>query len=61
MAVRSVAMEEFQKVRSRAWRERDGEGKRGGGFREANQTGGVSRIGTERCRGEERGFKVIAR
>lgn len=46
---------------AREWREREGEGRRGSGLRvrEGQGKDGVIRVGSERARGEERGFKVL--
>jgi len=60
VAVRTVAPEDLAKAASQEWRERPGEGRRGSGLMGHSETG-VVRVGSERARGEERGFKVVSR
>lgn len=60
VGVRTVAAEDLGKAGTIEWRERPGEGRQGSGLI-GREDGGVIRVGTERARGEERGFKVVAR
>ncbi|KAK4051574.1 hypothetical protein OIV83_002714 [Microbotryomycetes sp. JL201] len=46
---------------TRQWREREGQGRRGSGIRASGTDLSVIRVGSERARGEERGFKVVSR
>ncbi|TNY18719.1 hypothetical protein DMC30DRAFT_418563 [Rhodotorula diobovata] len=63
VGVRRVSRDEVAAWGSREWRERPGEGRKGSGLRvkaEADE-GSVIRVGSERARGDERGFRVVAR
>lgn len=53
-----MSVEEVSRGLGEEWRERDGDGRRGNGL-SVRGGGGVIRVGSERCRGEERGFKVV--
>ncbi|KAM0789774.1 hypothetical protein ACM66B_006627 [Microbotryomycetes sp. NB124-2] len=46
---------------TRQWRERQGDGRRGSGIRAKGGELSVIRVGSERARGDERGFKVVSR
>jgi len=61
VGVKLITKEEVEKAGAREWREREGEGRRGSGLRvrEGQGKDGVIRVGSERARGEERGFKVL--
>lgn len=59
VGVRSVGVEEVAKAQESAWREREGEGRRGSGLSRTGAERGVIRVGRERARGVERGFKVV--
>jgi ribosomal protein L30/L7E len=59
VGIRAVGIEEVSKAAGREWRMRAGEGKQGGGFRSVGTELGVIKVGREKCRGEERGFKVL--
>ncbi|BGP28050.1 hypothetical protein JCM10295v2_007037 [Rhodotorula toruloides] len=63
VGVRLVSREDVQRWASREWRERPGEGNQGSGLRIAGGAGpnAVIRVGSERARGDERGFKVVGR
>lgn len=62
VGVRTVAAEEVDRAASSAWRDRAGEGRQGAGFNtlgDHSEGRAVVRVGRERARGEERGFKVV--
>lgn len=59
VGVRSVGVEEVAKAQDSAWREREGEGRQGSGLSRNGGERGVVRVGRERARGVERGFKVV--
>ncbi|GJN94245.1 hypothetical protein Rhopal_007319-T1 [Rhodotorula paludigena] len=63
VAVREVSDAEVRAWASNEWREREGEGRRGAGMRVSERAGqrGVIRVGSERARGDERGFRIVAR
>lgn len=62
VGVRQVGVEEISKGVGEEWRNREGEGRQGGGLRARGEAaGGVIRVGSERCRGAERGFKIVSR
>lgn len=56
-----ITKEQVEAAGRREWREREGEGRKGSGLRvrEGQGENGVIRVGSERARGEERGFKVL--
>ena len=60
VGVRMIAAEDVAKASDPSWRDREGEGRRGGGFVTKGEPGrGVIRVGRERARGDERGFRVV--
>lgn len=61
VGVRTLREEEVRELGSMEWRDREGEGRKGSGLRVRQGAGqdGVIRVGSERARGEERGFKVV--
>lgn len=61
VGVRTVSSDQVSKWASKEWREREGEGNQGVGMRIGGYGGenSVIRVGSERARGEERGFKVL--
>ncbi|GAA5983737.1 hypothetical protein JCM11641_001738 [Rhodosporidiobolus odoratus] len=61
VGVRAVSEAEVKKWASKEWREREGEGRQGAGMRvRADATDrSVIRVGSERARGAERGFRVV--
>ncbi|GAA5837798.1 hypothetical protein JCM11251_002325 [Rhodosporidiobolus azoricus] len=61
VGVRQVSEEQVKKWASREWRDRQGEGNQGAGMRvrEGATERSVIRVGSERARGEERGFRVV--
>ncbi|GAA5902426.1 mitochondrial 54S ribosomal protein uL30m MRPL33 [Sporobolomyces salmoneus] len=61
VGIKPVTEEEVRRLGSEEWRNRQGEGRQGSGLRvrEGAGVGGVIRVGSERARGEERGFKVV--
>lgn len=60
VGVRTVGVDEVVKASEPAWRERPGEGRQGGGFVTKGDPGrGVVRVGRERARGDERGFRIV--
>ncbi|BGP20687.1 hypothetical protein JCM10213_001066 [Rhodosporidiobolus nylandii] len=61
VGVRTVSQDQVKQWASREWRERDGEGKQGSGMRvrEGATENSVIRVGSERARGAERGFRVV--
>ncbi|GAA5877649.1 hypothetical protein JCM8547_007129 [Rhodosporidiobolus lusitaniae] len=61
VGVRSVTSDEVRQWGSREWREREGEGRQGSGLRIGGYAGenSVIRVGSERARGDERGFRVV--
>ncbi|GAA5997474.1 uncharacterized protein JCM10292_000874 [Rhodotorula paludigena] len=63
VAVREVSDAQVRAWASKEWREREGEGRRGAGMRVSERAGqrGVIRVGSERARGDERGFRIVAR
>ncbi|BGO96103.1 hypothetical protein NBRC10512_002934 [Rhodotorula toruloides] len=63
VGVRLVSGEDVQRWASKEWRERPGEGNQGSGLRVMGGAGpnAVIRVGSERARGDERGFKVVGR
>lgn len=66
VAVKSVnGVESLGKTATREWRDRAGEGRQGSGLRSRTGTEGSGmasvRVGSERNRGEERGYKVVRR
>ncbi|POY72230.1 hypothetical protein BMF94_4736 [Rhodotorula taiwanensis] len=62
VGVRAVTAAEVQQWASHDWRHRPGQGKRGSGIRIVEPAGpnSVIRVGSERARGDERGFRVVA-
>ncbi|GAA5884177.1 hypothetical protein JCM6882_002167 [Rhodosporidiobolus microsporus] len=61
VGVRTVTQEQVKHWASREWRERKGEGNQGAGMRVRadGSDRSVIRVGSERARGDERGFKVV--
>ncbi|GAA5822062.1 hypothetical protein JCM5353_006218 [Sporobolomyces roseus] len=61
LGVKMITKEQVEEAGRREWREREGEGRKGSGLRvrEGQGENGVIRVGSERARGEERGFKVL--
>ncbi|KAM0751490.1 hypothetical protein T439DRAFT_324674 [Meredithblackwellia eburnea MCA 4105] len=62
VGVRTVGVEDVLQASDPSWRNRPGEGRQGRGLSTNGVPGsGVVRVGSERARGDERGFKVISR
>ncbi|KAG0660252.1 hypothetical protein C6P46_004706 [Rhodotorula mucilaginosa] len=61
VAVRPVSQQQIQEWASPEWSRRPGKGNQGSGIRIVEPAGpnSVIRIGSERARGDERGFKII--
>ncbi|GAA5957976.1 hypothetical protein JCM3765_006220 [Sporobolomyces pararoseus] len=61
VGIKPISEEEVRRLGSEEWRNREGEGRQGSGLRvrQGAGPGGVIRVGSERARGEERGFKVV--
>ncbi|GAA5954007.1 hypothetical protein JCM8115_003282 [Rhodotorula mucilaginosa] len=61
VAVRPVSQQQIQEWASPEWSRRPGKGNQGSGIRIVEPAGpnSVIRIGSERARGDERGFRVI--
>ncbi|ORY56821.1 hypothetical protein BCR35DRAFT_309764 [Leucosporidium creatinivorum] len=60
VGVRLIGVHDIDSKVGGGWRQREGEGRKGAGL-SARGWGGAIRVGSERARGEERGFKVISR
>ncbi|GAA5916998.1 hypothetical protein JCM5296_004039 [Sporobolomyces johnsonii] len=63
VGVRSVTADELASIASKEWRDRPGEGRQGSGLRVREDAGpaAVIRVGSERARGDERGFRVVSK
>ncbi|BGP43918.1 hypothetical protein JCM10449v2_007975 [Rhodotorula kratochvilovae] len=63
VGVRQVSAAEVALWASREWRDRPGEGRQGSGMRvkAGANDGSVIRVGSERARGDERGFRIVDR
>ncbi|GAA6006804.1 hypothetical protein JCM11491_003186 [Sporobolomyces phaffii] len=61
VGIRPLSEAQVRDLGSAAWRNRPGEGRQGSGLRVRHGAGegGVIRVGSERARGEERGYKVV--
>ncbi|KAL8279845.1 hypothetical protein RQP46_007695 [Phenoliferia psychrophenolica] len=60
VGVRTISAQDVEKASDPAWRDRAGEGRQGSGFVTKGEPGrGVIRVGRERARGDERGFRVV--
>ncbi|GAA5883212.1 hypothetical protein JCM3774_001933 [Rhodotorula dairenensis] len=61
VAVRPVSQDQVQHWASPQWRTRPGQGNQGSGVRIVEPAGpnSVIRIGSERARGDERGFRIV--
>ncbi|GAA5839964.1 hypothetical protein JCM9279_005222 [Rhodotorula babjevae] len=62
VGVRACSEEDVARWGSRGWREREGEGRQGSGLRVkygGDKARSVIRVGSERARGDERGFRVV--
>lgn len=59
ITVKTIGVEEISRAVDQSWSLREGEGRRGSGLHLMREGAGVIRVGTERSRGEERGFKVL--
>lgn len=57
--IKLLSVNEISRAVDQNWSLREGEGRRGSGLHLMREGAEVIRVGTERCRGEERGFKVI--
>lgn len=60
ITVKTIGMDAIAGAAAPEWSGRAGEGRRGSGLHLTREGAGVIRVGTERSRGEERGFKVIS-
>lgn len=63
VGVRLVGRDDVEHWASAAWRERPGDGRKGSGLSVAANAGpnAIIRVGSERARGDERGFRVVGR
>ncbi|GAA5972818.1 hypothetical protein JCM21900_006907 [Sporobolomyces salmonicolor] len=63
VGVRTVSAEEVASMASKEWRNRPGDGRQGSGLRVREGAGeaAVIRVGSERARGDERGFRVVSK
>ncbi|GAA5982987.1 hypothetical protein JCM10908_006858 [Rhodotorula pacifica] len=61
VGVRAVSQSEVQQWAAQEWRTREGEGNKGSGIRIVEPAGpnSVIRVGSERARGDERGFRIV--
>lgn len=59
ITVKLLGIDEISRAVDQSWSLREGEGRRGSGLHLMREGAEVIRVGTERSRGEERGFKVI--
>ncbi|GAA6061528.1 hypothetical protein JCM10212_004518 [Sporobolomyces blumeae] len=62
VGVKAISQDDVDRLARDEWRERPGEGRQGSGLRVRHGSGenGVIRVGSERARGDERGYKVVA-
>lgn len=62
VAVRPVSPDQLAQYASQEWRTRPGVGNQGAGVRIVEPAGpnSVVRVGSERARGDERGFRIVA-
>ncbi|GAA5938071.1 uL30 family ribosomal protein [Sporobolomyces koalae] len=61
VGIKPLSQSQVQELGSETWRNRPGQGRQGSGLRirMGASDQGVIRVGSERARGEERGFKVV--
>ncbi|KAK4056397.1 hypothetical protein OIO90_002540 [Microbotryomycetes sp. JL221] len=62
VTIRNIdALQGLGKSATKEWVDRQGQGRRGSGLRASGGPLSVIRVGSERARGDERGFRVVSR